>query len=799
MDVTCEKCSTEYEFDDALVSEQGTSVRCTQCGFKFRVQKRGAASAPELWVIRTVDGRELEYRSLRDLKGAISTGAVTREDVLSRGVGRPRRLASIAELDPFFSSLSTRMTSTSIGLGDEQRPRQRTPHGLGPPTSMPPSPTDGSIAIPLPAQLATSGTQPMRAVTGDHQRTVPGRNIVQTGVAGTPQNVAAAAAALDRLRSDPPPASASLESTVEPSTRRRNEVAFADTHVGDTAIAPSPPESEPTTVRKSLVTPTNGHGTVDVAASEIATREVSRPPAPPPPAPQPAVVSPAAVSPAAVAAPPDSPVPVPAPAGHASDPGRGRQTPTPNEVRFSMVGDEGVDGPRMTAHSTRSPGSSRLVIGLLLAGILAFGLVVVVQRFVLKPAPEQTAAPSDQRLDALLAEADKAFTDGDLDGAKEKLDKASALSETDPRLVRSLARLSNVRAEVGWLKLHVLPQNDPERSSAVREYNEAVDKAQKLVAKAASTQPGDPQVIRAQIDNLRLRNDVVAARKLVDGVSAIAQEPETQLVLGALDLAEQNPPWATVIDRLSKAAQGEGNLGRARALLVYAFAASGDVKAAKAELDRLAGLPRAHPLEGPLRRFLDRVAAGETPSLKVDELPAASGVTPTPDATGDAVAFDTSIQAMRAASDARSKGQLSRAEQIYQKVLDRDPNNSEAIAGLASIARAQGNTGRATILFQRTVDANPNFVPALLSLADLKWDGGDRASATALYNRVLQLVPNGPEAERIRARIQSSAPADTSTPSTASPTTTGAPDAPPASTYTPQTIDPPQDPGEPNK
>ena len=47
MDVRCEKCQTEYDFDDARVTEAGVTVKCTQCGFVFKVKKR-AASGPRM-------------------------------------------------------------------------------------------------------------------------------------------------------------------------------------------------------------------------------------------------------------------------------------------------------------------------------------------------------------------------------------------------------------------------------------------------------------------------------------------------------------------------------------------------------------------------------------------------------------------------------------------------------------------------------------------------------------------------------------------------------------------------------
>ena len=107
MDVTCERCGTAYEFDDALVSERGTTVKCTNCGHQFKVRRPQPLGAPERWLVRTIDGRELVFRALRELQAAIAQAVITRDDVLSRGGSRPRRLGSIAELEPFFVSAET--------------------------------------------------------------------------------------------------------------------------------------------------------------------------------------------------------------------------------------------------------------------------------------------------------------------------------------------------------------------------------------------------------------------------------------------------------------------------------------------------------------------------------------------------------------------------------------------------------------------------------------------------------------------------------------------------------------------
>src|SRR5262245_43518613 len=193
MDVTCDRCATAYEFDDALVSERGTTVKCTNCGHQFKVRRATASATPERWLVRTIDGRELEFRALRELQGAIAQAQISREDVLSRGGSRPRRLGSIAELEPFFASVgfqSGRGTSPGIGTA---RARIPTPQGLGAVNGLSTTQrTEGSVAIPLPkAPPAAPGTD---FDLNDETVVMPGKGARQPSPAQAP-----------RPRSVPPP------------------------------------------------------------------------------------------------------------------------------------------------------------------------------------------------------------------------------------------------------------------------------------------------------------------------------------------------------------------------------------------------------------------------------------------------------------------------------------------------------------------------------------------------------------------------------------------------------------------
>src|SRR3954454_6380940 len=103
MDVQCERCKTEYDFDDALVSGRGTTVKCTQCGHQFKVKRASEASelAPLLedrWTVHTTEGREVVFRTLRELQRAILAKQVGRGDTLTRGNAPPRVLGGISEL-----------------------------------------------------------------------------------------------------------------------------------------------------------------------------------------------------------------------------------------------------------------------------------------------------------------------------------------------------------------------------------------------------------------------------------------------------------------------------------------------------------------------------------------------------------------------------------------------------------------------------------------------------------------------------------------------------------------------------
>ena len=104
MYVQCERCKTEYDFDDALVSGRGTTVKCTNCSHQFRVKRESGGEELDRWIVTTSAGEQLTFTSLKELQRAIIAKLVGRSDNLARGGAPLRVLGAIAELEPFFET-----------------------------------------------------------------------------------------------------------------------------------------------------------------------------------------------------------------------------------------------------------------------------------------------------------------------------------------------------------------------------------------------------------------------------------------------------------------------------------------------------------------------------------------------------------------------------------------------------------------------------------------------------------------------------------------------------------------------
>ncbi len=163
MDVGCPKCQTEYELDDARVTEDGVTVKCTTCAHVFRVKRKqlvvtlpakGDTPAAPLgeapithsselpppppsreWKLRTAKGNVVPCRDLTMLQKWIIEGKVHRADEISLSGETWKRLGDIPELSSFFQVVE----EASKGRALEAAARNT------PPPSSGPAPVQGKI------------------------------------------------------------------------------------------------------------------------------------------------------------------------------------------------------------------------------------------------------------------------------------------------------------------------------------------------------------------------------------------------------------------------------------------------------------------------------------------------------------------------------------------------------------------------------------------------------------------------------------------------------------------------------
>jgi predicted Zn finger-like uncharacterized protein len=740
MYVQCERCQAEYEFDDALVSERGTTVKCTTCGHQFKIRRVAGAGEGDRWVVVAESGQQHVFGSLKELQKAIIARTVSKGDQLSRSGLPPKPLSSIAELEPFFEERRQRNPSIP-GVSRPPPPLPPgAPNSLGPPrgpTRSDPGRTGSRPSIPPPGAPA------------------PRINTIRPSDALPPP---ANAASLPPEATPPPaPLPWSAEDTPTHALRREPAASHpgvsASTSPGVTSRKPPPPPP-PRNSRNPSGTP----------------RPTPAPPRPPPREPE-----------------LSSPLPPATSDAHrisASDALRG-STASLVDSRYSQPAGRRVGG---------------WVVGVaLIAGVAAVGLYMTNRT---TGATTTAGAPTDPRTQQFLSAGEAALAQGNLDLAKENFDKASALAERNPDVLLAQARLTAARADLAWLRQKILlPESDDARA-ARQQLDELATAARRAADDAQKGAPEDAALIRARIDALRIAGDVKGARGLVDKILPTGSQPETAYVLATLDLAETDPPWSVVISRLRAAAAGEGTGSRARAALVYALARSGDVAEARKELDRLAAQPRIHPLLAPLRAFVDRAGpatadagapiaakSGEPlATVDINKLPTQQTGTPGPQPpaqtpgsqvgphtspnTGTGTASTSggntgggtstasgplpsdSRTLLKLADQAKGKRDLDRAKTLYEAALAKNPADSEAITGLGDVTRAQGDVAAAQGLYKRAIGVNPSYLPALIALADVQWDQGDKAGAQKAYRDIVDRFPEPAFPARVKQRAE---------------------------------------------
>lgn len=697
MDVTCEHCGTEYEFDDALVSARGTTVQCTHCGYRFRV--RAGDPTEDVWRVRTKQGAILEFTSLQKLQEALLRNEIGATDELTRGRSdRGRLLGSIPELEGFLAGdpvLSATTTRRSASLAP-----------LEPPATLA-SPTDDRGAGPPAAPKRTITLRPDVSVPPPSSST---GGTPSLAILGTPEATRLPPVALRELVRAADSADPSLPSE-EARTMRRPSAPRSDLDVG----SPEPPllSSPLPPIARTPV----GIDRDMLAGADVASGESGHPPA----SRRPGRVSGAVVAVVGMAA---------IAAG------------TVAWFRFQ--------------DTARGPGAS----------------------------PASTAS-SDSVQSAVFASVETALVLDDAHGALLALQRLPMADQSSPHGRILAARAQLRKADARWFVAE-LATDLSARAAARSLFEPALATATDSVEKLPKDGPLAQTAAVLKADLLRMRGERDAARRLLKSLGA--EEPDDlDYVRGVLESSDAQPDVATAMKYLRSAAAREPKPGRATAMMAFVFARAGDARGARIELDRISARPEETDRVAALRVFMTRFDA-------LDGGADDGGATVTAEDAGRGAGAlpDDPRRMLAEASSALQRGDSARARVLYQAALDKNPTDSEALAGLGDVARGVGDIVRAKEYYQKAVAANASFLPALIALADIQWDAGDRAAAGRTYQDIFDRIPEGAYPPRVRER-RTGGGASTPTP-TSIPTPIPTPAPTPLPTATSTSTVSPEDP-----
>lgn len=716
MDVVCDRCKTEYEFDDALVSERGTTVKCTTCGHQFKIYRAPSDVDPgRAWTLRRPDGTVIPFDSLAVLQKWILEGRVSKMDEIARGGDECKPLGAIAELESFFASAEGRGTPINPRPVASKPPIRTLPplqRGSGaaransqrvPP---PPAPTGSTLRPPVPpppapsAQAILKGTAPMSRSFG-----------------GTTPGVAPASLASGELNG-PPARAGGNDRTPLPS-----------------AIASSIPSRLPEVPERSP-TPSVGTG-----------RARARTPEP-------------ELPPASIDAGAEDELPTRS--LHVDD---SVVSPMPRRRSGVLVGmiagvatagllglvawKSGVfDAPQPVAVASR-PASAETVQSLLSAA-------EVNTRPALEDAREGLtrmlgATPGDASVCAARAEVNARWAEVatelalDLEG-RVPSDRSEAERRAVATVLRADAARALERARADLLLYRSGAASLSEGAKAMAEVS-ALDAARIL---------GD----RAEVDRL---TPLVAART--------PSTPRGDFVLAMLarDRGDADGALATL-----RASIAQSNSARARVAAVRLLAAKGAWREARELLAQVGPPARGVDDLAPLRAQVEGADAGVAVAAAAPATAAPATAAPATEApAATAPVTEAPATAARAAGPAerpigrdydrlvaegdrlQTDGRTAAADERFRAALAVRPGGAEALTGIGYVELDRRNYGGAISRFRQALASNGSYSDAYIGMGEAYASQSRYQQALEAYQRYLSVNPSGSRAAMARRQIES--------------------------------------------
>lgn len=725
MDVRCEKCQTVYEFEDAKVTAAGVTVKCTQCGNLFKVRRRSTLAHPVL-----------------------STG--------SENTPGPRR-------------------TTSTGM----------PVLQGPPSATPSAPPASSPARPRPTPLGGTPAIARRPATPS---------------AGTPVTTGARPSD-DRTWM--------VRSVGNGEVKRFRELTTLQQWIVEKKVVRDDEISRSGETWKRL------GGIAELSSFFLVVDQAEpRPEEPPPPDPAYASTAPFGVPhlPEPLAGPnyhgadPSIPQAGPnAPTMGYLGPAALRDTPAwaagpspeaPREPTAPALDDE--DDFDLPARGLRGSTVAFALIGALLLG--GGGWIAAYKRDAVKRlfhAEDGHANEAYQRgRDHFLLD-----DDDSLRLADQELQRAHGANESSPAAVAALAEVNAVWG--GYLRDDARASDaahQPARADDQRKQAQAhLDDAKRYANDALNLAPDDGDASRAMAAFLTVSGAPAAQVEtfLKRSESALPDEADTAFVRGWLAFREGRLEEArTRLEQASRlqVARTRHDLPRAQLLLAEIAVAQGRRDEARAALQKLLAENDKHARARALLALLESAGSdggvAATPTPNAPQAPAPQALAPqalapqalapqavAPQAppaapakpTLDKPAAEVPVEARKGevkpaephgfagliaqGNKLLERGKARDAQKLFEKALLEQPDQLEALSGLAYCYLDTEHYGAAVDTFKRILSTMPNSGEALIGLAETYKVRGDKERSLDYYKKYVAELPSGSKAAMARTNI----------------------------------------------
>lgn len=148
-------------------------------------------------------------------------------------------------------------------------------------------------------------------------------------------------------------------------------------------------------------------------------------------------------------------------------------------------------------------------------------------------------------------------------------------------------------------------------------------------------------------------------------------------------------------------------------------------------------------------------ATGSRPLATLSPAPGGDSATPAGDAAGPRALSSEMLQGMlQAARSSLFEGRYQEAITAYRAVLNRQPDNVDAMTHLALIVAIGGHADAALETFERALAIDPDYPPALLYRGQVLLEAKhDAAGAIRSWEKFVAVVPAGEERDRVSRLI----------------------------------------------